>query len=198
LIYEKSLINWILRNSSTTEKGRRIEMFLKNMMVSMPFILSYNIFGNFSKILDFYAQHGFAKMAQAFPNEVANFGATQGLTTFLQALFFSQVINSGSSAWVNRQVGEENTRDARTLRPWLELPILSLDVFLLAYAASGQAEVLYSLGPLSVNTGHVALAGLVAGGAFLFHAAPNFLNHPLRWFQKARGFMARVREQRPR
>lgn len=196
LIYEKSLINWILRSGATSEKNKRIEMFLKNMLVSLPFVLSYNVFGNFSKILDFYSKHGFVKMAEAFPNEVLNFGATQGLTLFLQALFYSQVINSGYSAWVNRQVGEINSRDARTIRPWIEMPVLMLNTALLAWASSGQADILYSLGPLDLNTGHLALASLTAAGGYLFYISPGFLNPTLGWYNKIKDFVNQIKAKK--
>lgn len=192
LIYEKSLINWILRGGSVSERGRRVEMFLKNMLVSLPFILSYNVFGQFSKILRHYHDYGWAGLIREFPEQVGNFAATQGLTMVLQGLFFSQFINSGISAWVNRQVGEEDTRYARTLRPWIEFPILSLDAVLLSWAASGQAAMWFEIGPMTVNSGHIGLATLTATGATLFYLAPNVLNPTLKWYRSLRQFIQRV------
>lgn len=176
IVYGKFMLNWLLRPGTG-----KIEGFLKSALLSFPFILNYSLFGNFSKIAGFYQQHGWSETLAAFPEQMANFGTTQGLTLFLQVLFYNVVMTNGVGAWQNSQEGTENSRLARTVSNIIRTPILAMDAIALAMAG-GNANPLWSMGPFDVNSGHIALVGLSAIGSILYFK-PNILNPTLRWYK---------------
>src|SRR5690606_21201412 len=121
-IFTKSVGNWLSRNSSQTKRGQIAEIFIKQMLITFPFVVSYNVFGRFSEILQYAQANGVSAAMAAFPAEMANFGATQGITIFLQSLFYTVVLTLGVYNWVNSQKGEARTRAARAVEPWIEMP----------------------------------------------------------------------------
>lgn len=180
-IYKKFLFNWMLRPG-----GSKVEPFLKQMIVSFPFLLNYNVFGRFSTILNYYHEHGWAATTAQFPYEVANFASTQGLSTFLQTVFYTIVISGGVRAWENGQVGTERAETARSLSNWISVPILALASVSLAMAGSN-SQPLMELGPLSINTGHAALLSLTAVGSTLWFW-PQSLDPILNVYLKTKHF----------
>lgn len=177
-LYAKAMLNWLLRPG---KDGYPVEaeLFLKQVLLSAPFVVNYNVFSHFGEILDFYARHGWTALLQAFPNEMAAFASTQGLTLVLQTIFFSQVITKGFGGWMSAQIGEERVAQARALRPWIQTPVLIANGIVLAMAASNWGEPLLSLGPAELNMGHVSLMALTAAGTLFFNKFPNLLNRIL-------------------
>ncbi len=184
-IYVKSMMNWLLRPGGPNGRPDEAELFLKQILLSAPFVVNYNVFGRFSEILNFYAANGWAATAGAFPAELSSFATTQGLTLLLQTIFYSQVVTKGFGAWANNQTGEENSRLARAAAPWLKAPILMLDGMVLAMASSNWGEPLLTLGPAELNWGHVSLMALTATGAAFFAKFPRGLDRTLPAFAKA-------------
>jgi hypothetical protein len=136
----------------------------------MPFLLNYDIFGNFSLILHQIQLHGFRYLQQQGPTAIANFATTEGFTTILQTIFYSTVIVKGAGGWVNEKDPQKNPtavpgqfRAARGLKPWLTAPILVADAMLLAYATSSH-HVLLHMGPMALNDGHVMFMGMIGVG----------------------------------
>jgi hypothetical protein len=183
-IYTKSMLNWLLRSSTSQETSQRLEVFIKQLLVSLPFVLNYNVFGRTGEILKFYASHGFEQTLAAFPSEMANFASTQGLTLVLQTVFYSEVITKGFGNWLNTQVGVENALTARAVKPWLTAPLLMLDSVVLTTAASGLSEPLFKAGPLEINSGHAGLLLMTMVGAALFQKFPQALNPTIQWYQR--------------
>lgn len=178
-VYKKFLVNWLLRPGTS-----KIEIFLKQASISFPFILNYNIFGKFSEILAFYDANGMQATLAAFPAEMANFASTQGLTAFLQTLFYTVVITHGVRGWENSQQGDESSRLARAVSNYIAIPILAVDAVFLAMAA-GTGMDLFSMGSLSINSGHLALASLTALGSALV-IWPQILNPTIPMYRLAR------------
>ncbi len=185
-VYKKFITNWLLRPG-----GGRVEMFLKQVSLSFPFVANYNIFGNFSKIMDFYQTNGWEATLGRFPAEMANFTVTQGLTLFLQTLFYNMVITKGVRGWENRQEGVARSADARVFSNWVTVPILALDAVFLAMAA-GNGEALMHLGPMDINAGHASLALLTTIGSALW-VWPKMLDPVLDWYQSIKGFFSRFK-----
>lgn len=168
-VYKKFMTNWALRPGSG-----EIAAFLKQIGQAVPFVANFNIFGNFSKILAYFNEHGWEATARQFPAEAMNFGATQGLTLVLQTLFFNTVIIQGVRAWENKQTNPEDVEDARFLSNWVSLPILAVNALILPMA-SGSSAPLLTYGPMSLNEGHLWLvATAIVGSALKFW--PQLLN----------------------
>ena len=170
-VFTKTVNNWLQRTNYPGEQQtkKNVELFFKQMLLSLPFAASYSIFGHFSEILNFYSANGWVSTLAAFPNELASFVTTQGLTLAIQTLFYSQVITNGFGKWVDNQVGEEKTKWARTLRPLLQGPVLVADAIFFAMAASNWGEPILTLGPSEINWGHVGIIALTGAGVAVFN-----------------------------
>jgi hypothetical protein len=192
-IYTKSMLNWLLRSGSKNAKVNAVEIFMKQMLLSLPFVVNYNVFGQFSKILAFYAANGWAATVAAFPMEAGSFVSTQGLSLALQTLFYSTVITNGFGGWVASQPGVDNSRIARAVRPLLQTPLLMADSVLLAMAASGTGGALLELGPFGVNSGQVGLALMTTAGYLVFKKFPNVLAPTLQLYSAGEKRFARAR-----
>ena len=186
-VFSQTLLNWLLRPGTT-----RMELFLKQCALSMPFILNYRVFGHFSEIMTKIQNEGYSYLANQGPGAVADFIATDGFTTILQTVFYSVVITKGAGEWVNGQIIEKNQEAARAARPVLQAPILIVDALLLAYATTSQ-NILFHVGPLSFNDGHAMLIGITGMGWAAYRPAVlDFLGiKPYFAFQR---WMDRVRD----
>lgn len=192
-IFTKSLLNFLLRNGSKDQRINNVELFLKQMLLSVPFVLNYSVLGRLNDIVSYYSHWGWQKTVEAFPYEVAHFTATQGLTLALQTIFYSQIITKGYGGWVDRQIGDQNTRDARTLRPLLQVPVLATDAVLLM-VASADWQSLLQLGAVDVNAGHVGLVALTASMALIFKKFPDAFQPILKRYQSWKDRQASKRQ----
>ena len=157
-VFSQTLLNWLLRPGTT-----RMELFLKQCALSMPFILNYRVFGHFSEIMAKVNDQGYSYLLNQGPSAISNFIASDGFTTVLQTVFYSVVITKGAGEWVNGQIVERNQSAARSVRPIVQAPILIVDALLLAYATTSQ-NILFHVGPLAFNDGHALLIGLTGLG----------------------------------
>jgi hypothetical protein len=157
-VFSQTLLNWLLRPGTT-----RMELFLKQCALSMPFILNYRVFGHFSEIMAKVNTQGYSYLVNQGPSAIAEFIASDGFTTVLQTVFYSVVITKGAGEWVNGQIVERNQSAARSMRPVVQAPILIADALLLAYATTSQ-NILFHVGPLAFNDGHAMLIGLTGMG----------------------------------
>ncbi len=162
-IFSKAMINWLLRPGTT-----KAELFLKQCALSMPFILNYKIFGNFSKIMAAIQARGYGVLLSQGPEKVSEFLASDGMTMVLQTLFYGTVMTRRFGAWMDSQKNESRKVASRVIRPVLQAPVLMADAVLLA-KASVSKEILFHLGSMNFNSGHAELVGLTILGATLFH-----------------------------
>ncbi len=175
-VWKKFMINWLLEPGTG-----RLAALMKQVAVSFPFVLNYNLFGNFSTIAEFVQIHGWEATVARFPTELANFATSQGLTLFLQTLFYQVTVTHGVRAWENSQINDKDSLTARTVANYTLVPILALDAMALAAASSGGTPWM-EWGSLTVNGGHTALAGLTAAG-FTLWIWPNVLNPTIRIYR---------------
>lgn len=179
-VFKKMMINWLL------EPGfNRVESFLKQVACSLPFVANYNLFGKFSEIVAFYQGHGWQETLQQFPAEMLNFGAVQGLTLFLQTMFYDIVMTRGVRGWENRQEGVARSESARSFTNWVTIPLLAVDSVLLAMTAN--AEPWAKLGPMEFNTGHAALGLLTVVGSALW-LFPKMLDPVFDFYEGTKSF----------
>lgn len=176
IVFQKTLGNWINRAGTSSRAA-----FLKQASLSLPFILNFNIFGNFSNLVNFVKTNGFEAAAAQFPHEAANFVTTQGFTLFLQTLFYTVVMSRGIRNWVNLQTGAEKVRVARIVSNYNSIPFLALDAVFLAMASTNHSPLM-SVGYFDVNMGHLLLAGLTAAGSILA-LKPSLLDPTIEWYQ---------------
>ncbi len=184
-VFKKTMGNWLFRPGSSVAAS-----YAKQLSLSLPFILNYNILSNTTKIATFYENNGLAGMAAAFPNEVLDFAATQSVTMFLQTLFYQVVVTNGFRKWENDQIGVENSNIARPLVNYLLIPVLAIDSIAVGMA-SGMSQEIFSLGPLEINSGHAALFGLIMGGGALFKYFPRFLDPTIDMYRAVNNGMNR-------
>ncbi len=173
-VFNKAMVNWLLRSISSTE------LFLKQMSLSIPFILNYNIFGQMSPLTHYLKTNSWHKAAEDFPQWGLSFLSSQSVTVLLQTLFYSIVITQGIKRWPQIQTEPHQYEKARSLSNYLATPILAMDAVFLAMA-SGASSSLLQMGPLVVNQGHLALIGATALGS-VFWWKPEILNPTLRFF----------------
>ncbi len=176
IVFQKTLGNWINRAGTSNRSA-----FLKQASLSLPFILNFNVFGNFSQIVNFVNTNGYEAAVAQFPHEVANFVTTQGFTLFLQTLFYTVVMSRGIRNWVNMQSGTENVRVARIVSNYNSIPFLALDAVFLAMASTNHSPLM-SVGYFDVNMGHLLLAALTAAGAILA-VKPSLLDPTIGWYR---------------
>lgn len=160
-------------------------LFVRQMTLSLPFILNYSVLGSFTKIQEFIHSHAPAEVAQAFGTAATEFAFTQGPTTVLQTLFYQNVISRGIDNWVNQQEGTERVTAARILKQWIRLPILALDALALALCTQLGGEPLAQVGPFKLMIGHVALGVLLWQGSKI-KGHTNLLDRLLDWYVKRR------------
>ncbi len=158
-IWSQTLLNWLLLPGAG-----RMEKFLKQCMMSMPFIVNYRIFGHFTEIVARIQTQGFDQAIRAHGIEaMEKFIASDGMTTILQTIFYSTVIVDRAGGWVYGQTIEKNQLAARAVRPFLQWPILVMDAALMAYSAQTQ-NVLFHLGPLNFTDAHLGFIGITGIG----------------------------------
>ncbi|MBL7664209.1 MAG: hypothetical protein JNM93_03695 [Bacteriovoracaceae bacterium] len=131
------------------------KLFIKQMGLSFPFILNYNIFGRFTELRDFLAKNGLPTWTQTM-SEVGDFVVTQGLTTGLQTYFYKKVSTQRVSGWLNNIKNEEDSKLAREFVNYVKIPILVLDAAILFFASTGAlplSDIVPYVGEyLSINT----------------------------------------------
>jgi hypothetical protein len=176
-VFSQTVVNWL------NQSPQRWQKFVKQMAMSVPFVMSYSVFGQFSDLLRFIDTHSSVEIARAVPGSLATFAGSQGLTVFLQTAFFATVIAGGLYKWQGRQVGEVDQRDSRTVVALAKFPLLIPDAFLLGLAASPTTPSV-DLGPLQLNVGQAALALYTLGTFGVFNRWPDFLTPVMRWYQR--------------
>lgn len=187
IVYKKFMVNWLLRPGT-----RRVESFLKQCLVSVPFIVNYGVFGKFSQIAAFVNDRGWDAALHRFPYELTHFASTQGVSVFLQTLFYTLVITKGVRGWENAKEGARESRAARVLSNLITVPILSVDAFLLAFAAAN-SHPLANLGAFDLNLGHVGLAILTAVGSALW-VFPSILDPTIGWYEAVEAGIRRAQD----
>ncbi len=181
-VFSQSMVNWLLRNATQNRILALVEGFLKQLALSAPFTVNYNVFGNYSHIVQFYKDNGWDATLRQFPDQLAVFASTQGLTVMLQTFFYNVAITHGTRKWASSQQGLENNDDARVLTKYLEILPLALDALFLGQASSN-LNPLMSIGPLQINMGHLELLALTAVSSIVYFR-PGVLDFTLPLYQK--------------
>lgn len=181
-IFQKFTFNWMLRPGSS-----KFELFSKQLFFSLPFIINYNVFGNWTAISKYVSTHGMVAAVERFPTELASFGTTQGLTILLQTFFYAVVNTKVIGGWEMRQHGTQNSNNARVVRNIARIPSSFMNAIALAIAGGVGASTVASIGPLQLNNGHLYLLGMTVGGVIFYKLS---LDPMLSLYNKADGFIA--------
>ena len=183
-IWQRSLGNWLLRSSGA-------EMFLKQLLTSLPFVINYNVFGHFTGLASFFHAHGIAGALRQFPAQLLQFSVTQGLTTLLQTVFYSWVVTRGFRAWASNQKLPQNAEAARSWVNWLLMPWLWIDAIFLTQAATA-ANVLFRWHSFALTSGHLSLAALtLLGSIVVFY--PSLLDKTLPAYKRIRAWVGKLK-----
>lgn len=157
-VFQRLTLNWLLR-----PKVSKVETYIKQLTLSAPFILNYALMTKLTQLVEFQRVHGWDAMLSAFPEQAAIFVTTQGLTSFLQTLFYTTVVLKGTLAWAASKEGKEENSYALMVANQAQIPFLAVDSIILAQA-SAISSPLFAIGPMEVNMGHAALGGLTVAG----------------------------------
>ncbi len=111
-------------------------LFLKQMSLSFPFVVNYNVFGRFTEVRDFLVYEGLPSWSQMM-GELGDFVATHGLTTGLQTYFYKKVSTQKVMGWLQQVNGKEDQVLARTFVNYIRIPVLVLDAAVLFFASNG-------------------------------------------------------------
>lgn len=175
-IFSKTILNWMLRKEYISERANEFQLFIKQIALSLPFALTFSIVPHAQELQTFLINTPWADIIQASAQQTGKFVITQGFGMVLQALFYSQVMVNGLAKWVANQKNEAASKAARSVRPWLALPILSIDAFLFAMASSSGGESVFHSQYLTINQGHLGLMALIVGGGVILQKYSHFLN----------------------
>lgn len=186
-VYQRSMVNWLLRSSGMI-------VFVKQFLMSLPFVLNYNVLGHVSALLAYGHAVGAVVLLSALPAALLRFSVTQGLTLFLQTVFYSWVVTKGFRGWTARQRTPESAEAARSWVNFLLMPWLWIDSIFLAMASTASL-VLFSVGAFALTAGHLYLAGLTAAGT-VFVLFPSLLDATLPFYQRARAWLGRFSKRK--
>ncbi len=178
-LYTKTVNNWMQQPGMKNA----VPMLLKQLAMSTPFVVNFNVMYNMDKIRAFAGANGIQATLAEFPEQVATFGATQGLTVALQTIFYTVLMGKRIGPWIDSKSDPRQSVSVRSAQAWVTAPFLAADSFFIAMASSGK-DPLWSLdlpyGTFSINPGHLLLAGLTAGSAVI--AKPYILDPFLRFW----------------
>jgi hypothetical protein len=168
--YRKTMANWMTRSRSS------IESLAKQGMTSMAFIINYNVVSNWPRIAADATREGALNyLTTNVPNGVAEFAVHQGPTAVLQTVFFVVTFANGVFRWeAMTSQTPALSRAARRTSAVLVPAIFWISGPALTWASTSQ-EILLRVGPLGINEGQAALAGLAVAGS-AFWARPQILN----------------------
>lgn len=186
VIFTKFMGNWLMRTPT------RLERFAQQVTLSIPFVLSYNVFPNLHPILDFIGNHSTVETLLATAAQSGHFFVAQAPTLLLQTAFFVGLV-SGVQGWIGRQTGE-NLHIARIVGPINSgIPQVPDAVFLTM--ASNSGTTLFNIGPTPINTGHQGLGylNLIVYGAFFL--MPDLLNPTIKLYKKMPWYKAAKAEK---
>lgn len=170
-VYKKFLTNWVLRPQTSKLGG-----LLKQLSLSLPFVVSYNIAGNLSEIIDFIKLNGMEVTTELFlSQELPQFATTQMVTLIAQTLFYRTVMSDWLGAWWSQKSGSKRLI-AKSVQEKLKIPILALNAYFFAMASSG-GNPLFSMGEFGYfNMGHLALGIMASTGMIMAKTFPNALD----------------------
>lgn len=164
-VYSKMFGNWLLRPGSS-----QLAFFLKQVAMAMPYVVNYNIFGNFTPLMEYLRTHTAHEAVQAFPAQLLQFASSQSMTLLLQVVFYSVVINSTIINWMNSQPGVERSNEARVWSKVVQTPVLMLNAVAMSMAAGAGASTLLSMGSFDINSGHAFLLLLSGFGYVVYRS----------------------------
>ncbi len=190
--FGKTVGNWILRPGTS----KKI-IFLKQMLLSTPFVANFALSTNIDEISAFVNANGWGGFLDATPEAMASFAITQGPGIALQTMFYTTVVAKGYLDWMNNVKGAQQSDRARASMPWLRLPYLMADSLGVAWIGANvgvmyqhtwdKLQIPFMTKPLedisfSINSGHAIVAGLTIYGWLM--ARDYFLNPALKnWTQ---------------
>jgi hypothetical protein len=161
--FRKAFSNWTGRSRAWPEN------VLKQGMVGMLFILNYNVVAKWPRIAAGMGHEGAARyLAENLPSGLMDFAVQQGPTVAMQTVFFTVTFANGLFNWeLMTSVTPERSRAARRTAAVIAPAIFWLSGPVLTWASTSQ-NILFHLGPLALNDGHAALAGLTLAGSALW------------------------------
>ncbi len=112
------------------------KLFAKQMMLSMPFVTNFKIFGNYSQLSNFFIEQGLPTATQVM-EEMGSFAMTEGLTIGLQTYFYKVTQTQRIMGWLQTIKEEKRSMLAREFVNYVKIPILLLDSVVLFFASSG-------------------------------------------------------------
>jgi hypothetical protein len=161
-------------------KGTQI--FVKQMLLSMPFVLNFKLFGNYSSLSKFFTENGFPSWQQIVV-EANDFIINEGLTIGLQTYFYKVTQTQRIGKWLinqndefvngvlikNKKTGameKVKTSDlARAFVNFVKIPILVMDAAVLFFASNGYLPIEFlSFGDFTATVPQLGLVGLTAMG----------------------------------
>jgi|GEM_PF-5573066 len=153
--FRRTVSNWNNRSKSLSSS------FLKQALIAGVFIGNYNITAKWPEIMASLQSEGLDKAGPAF----VQFAIDQGLTTVVQTVFFWLTFVQGFFKWDSKlSHDKELSLGARRAASAL-VPIIFFISAPLLLMATTTEEVLLKLGPVNVNSGHLWLSAMAAGGA---------------------------------
>ncbi len=170
----KSMVNWLIRDKMT-----RFGQFAQQASLSMPFIVNYNVFGNFTPIKNYIIENGVAESFQQFlTSELPNFLMANSSTVALQMYFYRTVMSDWLGTWMATQEGSGRSKAARIFSQYIKIFPLMIDAWLLGIAPKNEQTLqffdlfevnnrLIELGPAVFNLGHLGLLSFAIFGSVM-------------------------------
>ncbi|MEI7973476.1 MAG: hypothetical protein WCH11_03820 [Bdellovibrio sp.] len=188
-IFFRFLGNWGNRYQSSSSRGRFFERYGKQALVTAIFVISYNVFGNFHEISQYFGSaHDFVEASKDVGWESLKFLQKNLVTIALNVLYYAQINTNGFAHWASSKKGVVENRMAQTILPWIRIPTSALQTGLLALSSTAASTPWLDLGLVQINEWHLPFAAAVGVGTFVFWKWPNFLDSVLELAFRLRDF----------
>lgn len=185
-VFGSSVGRWIMRSPGSLNIGKislPTESLAKQFLLSLPFILNFQIFLNYSSV-DTYMHSVTSEQFfnEFFASTLPNFFKSQTPSLILQTVFYNMVMTKNMRGWIFNQPSIKESEAAKNLFPLVTIPLALFDGW--SFAQAGSLPSTYHLGPFDLNQGHLYLTYAIAGG-WLYSsnfAQKNFHNKLIKYY----------------
>ena len=186
-IFYKFQTNWTNRYQTQPKWSQWIERNSKQAILTLFFVINYNIFGNITDISQFFASdlEWADKMSVAW-GATGTFLKAQLMTIALSCIYYTTYNANGFGKWLVSVDGVERSEVAQKILPWIRVPTSTLQTALLAISSTSAAAPLLDVGFLEARPGHAYFVAAIAAGAYFFWKWPHALDRVLDGAMKMR------------
>ena len=168
--YKDSWLNWLFRPGSNKVIG-----FAKQVSLSIPFVVSYNLFGNVTDIAEFFSNSGLNQVFPALKDQIQMIIPFAAKTAILAGLWHRLVNTDILGGWYNSQKSLGSVAELKAFTT-MEYSMRAFGVpfsLMFLYSALPGTQTLIDLGiggAGTFNAGHITMLAYTAATVATFKA----------------------------